>query len=122
MNDLREVDLERGMPRAEQAIRQMLLELRRSPGLGCSAKRHLRAKAMKIIHGYGSSGAGGRIRVEARRRLDRMKAGGEIWGYIPGESFSIFDSGTLAAFQRCPTLRRDRDLERHNNGVTFVLL
>ena len=37
MNDLREVDLERGMPRAEQAIRQMLFELRRSPGLGCSA-------------------------------------------------------------------------------------
>ena len=34
MNDLREVDLERGMPRAEQAIRQMLFELRRSPGLG----------------------------------------------------------------------------------------
>ena len=51
-----------------------------------------------------------------------MKAGGEIWGYIPGEFFSIFDSDTLAAFQRCPTLRRDRDLERHNNGVTFVLL
>lgn len=116
MNDLREVDLERGMPRAEQAIRQMLFELRRSPGLGCSA--------VKLIHGYGSSGAGGRIRVEARRRLDRMKAGGEIWGYIPGESFSIFDSDTLAAFQRCPTLRRDRDrdLGRHNNGVTFVLL
>ena len=97
MNDLREVDLERGMPRAEQAIRQMLFELRRSPGLGCSG--------VKLIHGYGSSGAGG-----------------EIWGYIPGESFSIFDSDTLAAFQRCPTLRRDRDLERHNNGVTFVLL
>lgn len=54
MNDLREVDLERGMPRAEQAIRQMLFELRRSPGLGCSA--------VKLIHGYGSSGAGGRIR------------------------------------------------------------
>ena len=51
MNDLREVDLERGMPRAEQAIRQMLFELRRSPGLGCSA--------VKLIHGYGSSGAGG---------------------------------------------------------------
>ena len=56
MNDLREVDLERGMPRAEQAIRQMLFELRRSPGLGCSA--------VKLIHGYGSSGAGGRIPAE----------------------------------------------------------
>ena len=109
-----EVNLELGRPSADEALRRLEHEL--------AAKRHLRAKAMKIIHGYGSSGAGGRIRVEARRRLDRMKAGGEIWGYIPGESFSIFDSDTLAAFQRCPTLRRDRDLERHNNGVTFVLL
>ena len=107
-------NLQRQVDANEQAIRQMLFELRRSPGLGCSG--------VKLIHGYGSSGAGGRIRVEARRRLDRMKAGGEIWGYIPGEFFSIFDSDTLAAFQRCPTLRRDRDLERHNNGVTFVLL
>ena len=114
MNDLREVDLERGMPTVRAALQRLTLELRRSRGLGCAA--------VKLIHGYGSSGAGGRIRVEARRRLDRMKAGGEIWGYIPGESFSIFDSDTLAAFQRCPTLRRDRDLERHNNGVTFVLL
>ena len=75
MNDLREVDLERGMPRAEQSIRQMLFERRRIPGLGCSA--------VKLIHGYGSSGAGGRIRVEARRRLDRMKAGGRDLGLHP---------------------------------------
>ena len=113
-NRLREVDLERGMPTVRAALQQLSFELWRGRSLGCAA--------VKLIHGYGSSGKGGRIRVEARRRLDRMKAGGEIWGYIPGESFSIFDSDTLAAFQRCPTLRRDRDLERHNNGVTFVLL
>lgn len=62
-------------PGPSQAIRQMLFELRRSPGLGCSA--------VKLIHGYGSSGAGGRIRVEARRRLDRMKAGGRDLGLHP---------------------------------------
>ena len=111
---LREVNLEPGKPTVNAAIKRLTFEIHHSRSLGCAA--------LKIIHGYGSSGAGGRIRVEARRRLDRMKAGGEIWGYIPGESFSIFDSDTLAAFQRCPTLRRDRDLERHNNGVTFVLL
>ena len=111
---VREINLKYDMPPADVAVRRMEIEL--------SAGRHTGQKLFKFIHGYGSSGAGGRIRVEARRRLDRMKAGGEIWGYIPGESFSIFDSDTLAAFQRCPTLRRDRDLERHNNGVTFVLL
>ena len=108
------VNLEEGMPYVDEALEHLEKSLRRAKNGGC--------KVVKFIHGYGSSGAGGRIRVEARRRLDRMKAGGEIWGYIPGEFFSIFDSDTLAAFQRCPTLRRDRDLERHNNGVTFVLL
>ena len=104
-NRLREVDLERGMPTVRAALQRLTLELRRSRGLGCAA--------VKLIHGYGSSGKGGRIRVEARRRLDRMKAGGE---------FTIFEPRTLAAFQRCPGLRRDPDLERHNNGITVVVL
>ena len=41
---------------------------------------------------------------------------------IPGEEFTIFEPRTLAAFQRCPGLRRDPDLERHNNGITVVVL
>ena len=41
---------------------------------------------------------------------------------IPGEEFTIFEPRTLAAFQRCPDLRKDPDLERHNNGITVVVL
>lgn len=114
MSDLREVNLERGMPRVDAAIRQLTFEVRHSRSLGCTA--------LKIIHGYGSSGAGGRIRVEARAYLARLKDRGEIADYIPGEAFSIFHEATLAAFRRCGALRRDPDLERHNNGVTIVVL
>lgn len=113
-SELREVNLERGMPRADQAVKQLTFELNRSRSLGCTA--------LKIIHGYGSSGTGGRIRVEARSYLARLKARGEIRDFIPGEDFSIFNAATLAAFQRCGGLRRDRDLERHNNGITIILL
>jgi len=111
---LREVNLERGMPRAEQAVRQMTFEIRRSRALGYTG--------LKIIHGYGSSGTGGRIRMEARACLSRMAARGEIHGFIPGEDFSIFNPAVLEAFRKCGDLRRDRDLERHNNGVTVILL
>ena len=111
-NKLREVDLERGMPTVRAALQQLTFELRRS--LGCAA--------VKLIHGYGSSGKGGRIRVEARACLIRMKERGELRDVIPGEMFTIFESQTLAAFQRCPDLRRDPDLERHNNGITVVVL
>ena len=111
---LREVNLERGMPRADQAVKQLTFELHHSRALGFTA--------LKIIHGYGSSGTGGRIRVEARSYLARLKSRGEIADFIPGEDFTIFNSATLAAFQRCGDLRKDPDLERHNNGVTVVLL
>lgn len=79
-------------------------------------------EVLKIIHGYGSSGTGGKIRLEARKYLARLSAKGEIGGFIPGEEFSIFQEDTRRAFLRCDELRRDRDLERHNNGVTFILL
>ena len=114
MLELREVNLELGMPTVQTALSQLTLELRRTRSMGCTA--------LKIIHGYGSSGKGGKIRVQARSRLAKMKGAGEIADFIPGEDFSIFHPATLAAFRRCGALRKDPDLERHNNGVTIVLL
>ena len=55
---LREANLELGRPTAAAAVKQLAFELRRSLALGCAA--------LKSIPGYGSSGTGGRIRLEAR--------------------------------------------------------
>ena len=114
MSKLREVNLERGMPTADQAVRRLTFYIHNSRAQGY--------EVLKIIHGYGSSGTGGKIRLEARKYLARLSAKGEIGGFIPGEEFSIFQEDTRRAFLRCDELRRDRDLERHNNGVTFIIL
>lgn len=114
MGTLREVNLEQGMPTVDAAIKRLTYEVNHSRVTGVAV--------LKIIHGYGSSGTGGKIRVEARGYLERLQKRGEIAGFIPGERFSIFDAGTLAAFRRCDGLRQDRNLERHNNGVTFIIL
>ena len=114
MGELRQANLERGMPTVDQAVKQLAFELRYSRGQGFSA--------LKLIHGYGSSGTGGSIRRRVRQELQRLKDRGEVADFIPGEEFSIFHAGTLAAFRRCGALRRDPDLERHNNGVTIILL
>ena len=111
---LREVNLELGKPTVKEAIRRLTFELHHSRAMGCAA--------IKIIHGYGSSGAGGRIRVEARAYLARLKNKGELRDVIWGEDFSIFNPAVLAAFRRCGALRKDGDLERHNNGITVILL
>lgn len=75
-----EVNLELGRPSADEALRRLEHEL--------AAKRHLRAKAMKIIHGYGSSGKGGRIRTASRKYLraadDFRRGGAPPDGALPG--------------------------------------
>ena len=111
---LREVNLELGRPFVDQAIKQLTMELHRSRSMGCTV--------LKIIHGYGSSGTGGRIRTESRKYLIRLKQGKEIRDFIPGEAFSIFEEATRQAFVCCEALRQDPDLDRSNNGVTFILL
>ena len=102
------------MPLVDEAIRHLKLEIQYSRRSGVTV--------LKIIHGYGSSGAGGKIRVGARRFLDGLSNRKEIRCYIPGEQFSIFDENTRQAFLVCGDLRKERDLDRHNNGVTFIVL
>lgn len=110
---LREVNLELGKPFVDEAIRRLTFELKQSERMG--------VKVLKIIHGYGSSGTGGKIRIEARQYLERLKKRGEIKNYVPGEKFSIFEEDTRTALLLCGELRNDRDLDRHNNGVTFIV-
>ncbi|MEG1632896.1 MAG: hypothetical protein RR314_02470 [Oscillospiraceae bacterium] len=111
---LKEVNIKSDMPTADLAVRRVTYIIRNGKDLG--------AAAVKIIHGYGSTGKGGKIRTETRRYLAEQKRKGFIRDFIPGEDFSIFDAATRDAFLLCDELRRDSDLERANNGVTIVIL
>lgn len=112
--DLMTVNLEEGRPTADVALQRLKFEMARA--------KAQRAKAMKLIHGYGSSGVGGVLRVAVRRELERMKNRGAIKLYVPGESFEIFSFDTIKMLDNCSSLRSDRDLGRYNNGITMVLL
>ena len=112
-NYVHEINLELGYPSADEALRRLRSEL--------DAARRLHASAMKVIHGYGSSGKGGRIRTAGRKLLQEELAQGHIDAVIFGEDFSIFDETTRRAFSRCGALRQDPDLDRYNSGVTFVI-
>lgn len=112
--DLVVVNLEDGRPTRDMAIRRMTFELNRA--------RAGRAKVVKLIHGYGSSGVGGVLRIAVRKELERMKKRGLIKLYVPGENFEIFSSDTIKMLDNCSALRNDRDLGRYNNGITLVLL
>ena len=107
-------DIKSDRPTADQAPRRvdMALTMARMSG----------AVAIKLIHGYGSTGQGGAIRTVARRYLGGLKSKGKIKAFLPGEDFSIFNADTRAALQACPALRQDKDLDRQNNGITIIML
>lgn len=113
-SDFLTVNLEMGMPTVDHALGRMRVEL--------SAARSLRVKVVKFIHGYGSTGTGGRIRTAVRAELESMKRAGMIRTFVPGEQWEIFNMETIRILDQCGTLRSDRDLGRFNNGVTLVLL
>ena len=102
------------MPTADDAIRRITYNIKTAGASGVTV--------IKLIHGYGSTGKGGAIRAKSRKYLESQKKRGQIKDYIPGEDFSIFNEATLKAFLVCGDLRRDSDIERHNNGVTFIVL
>ena len=111
---IREINLEEGMPLSDEAILRMrtLLQTARVDRVG----------VVKLIHGYGSTGRGGRIRVAVLSELRSMKSRRLIRDYVPGEDFGPFSEAARDLVTRCPALARDRDYGRCNRGVTVVVL
>ena len=111
---VRIVNLEDGRPTVAEARARLLREIERARKEG--------AAALKVIHGYGSSGEGGALQGALRRSLRRRKKEGLIAAIVYGERWEIFDETTREVIERCPALGDDCDLNRYNEGITIVLL
>jgi len=77
---------------------------------------------LKVIHGYGSTGAGGDIRIAVQRRLHDMVEAGQIAGCILGEEWSKSSEQAWRMLEAHPELKPDPDLGRRNLGITIVIL
>jgi hypothetical protein len=111
---MRTLNIEADFPSLDDARRDVIAEIRR-------AKRD-RVRVLKIIHGYGSSGKGGKLCTGLRKSFKLRKEEGVILDFVPGERFSIFNSVVHAMFDACPALRGDPDLEATNEGITLLWL
>jgi Smr domain len=110
----RVVNLEDGQPRVNEA----LLRLDRA----ITSARQDGIALVKLIHGYGSSGVGGRIKEEVASALARHKRSSLIRDFIPGEDFRISNQPTWDLLKKCPELKQDRDLSKNNRGITMVII
>lgn len=109
-----EFNLERYFPTVEQGIYLTDQEINRC--------RRQKVRIIKLIHGYGSSGVGGKLRHGIRRHLQTLIQAGSLRGMTSGEDFSIFDETTRQMLEAVPDLKRDSDLERCNQGITMVFI
>ena len=102
------------MPSVHEALQRLSHEL--------AAARTEGTKLLKIIHGYGSSGTGGEIRIAVQKCLKEMAEDGRIRGCIFGEDWSKSDEVAWQLLNDHPALKKDSDLGRRNRGITVVLL
>jgi hypothetical protein len=111
---LRTFNVEEGLPSLEEARKLVIEEIRRVKGSGI--------RVLKVIHGYGSSGKGGKLCTGLRKSFRLRKKEAVIRDFVAGEDFSIFDNRTLTLLEAVPELRGDPDLNATNEGVTVVWL
>lgn len=111
---LRIANLEDGMPSVPQALARLTTDLRtaRSDGI----------KVLKLIHGYGSTGIGGDLRIVIQSALRQMAERGEIRACIFGECWRSSDEEAWQLVKRYPELKNDHDYGRNNKGITLVVL
>lgn len=102
------------MPQVQEALQRLDREL--------TLARKEKAGLVKVIHGYGSSGLGGDIRIAVQKRLQELAQSGQIRACIFGEDWSKSDDMTWRLLQVHSELKDDADLGRRNQGITIVVV
>ena len=109
-----EVNIEQGMPTVDTAMKYVGQAFSRAKAYGYPV--------IKLIHGYGSSGSGGKIRTAVQRELNKYKSSGKIREFVAGDNFTPFDSATQRIIAAYPDVTRDSDYLKTNQGITIVLM
>jgi hypothetical protein len=108
------ISIETGMPTVEVGQKRLYLEI--------ATARNQGIKFLKVIHGYGSSGVGGRLKRGILEYLDAKKKEGLVKAFVPGEDWSIFNQTARDIIDQCADLSKDSDLENCNHGITIVAI
>jgi hypothetical protein len=111
---IKTVNLKSDMPEVHEALQRLDREL--------VLARQSKHTLLKLIHGYGSTGAGGDIRIAVQKRLVEMVQSGQIRGCIFGENWSKSEEATWKLMQSNNDLKTDPDLGRGNRGITIVII
>lgn len=108
------IDLEAGRPAAGTAIIKLENELKGARLRG--------VKVLRVIHGYGSSGQGGKIKRHVAGILPDLATRGLITSFIHGEDYTMFSVAGQELRSKYPELERHYRGDEGNPGITIVTL
>jgi hypothetical protein len=111
---VRTINLESGMPTVRDAMQKMESKLSLAIAQG--------VRVVRVVHGYGSSGKGGKIRDACRRVLGSMVSKNQVTGMIHGEDHSAACVASQHLLRRVPALKSTCRTDGDNPGITLVEL
>ena len=113
--DTIEINIKQGSPFVEEALELLTEQLRKCLDLGI--------KTIILIHGYGSSGEGGRIKWAIHDALENNRYSDRVDEYFFGENVAYGSESYHALLKRRPGLKRYlKRFKEGNAGMTVLLL
>ena len=113
--DTIEINIKQDSPQVEEALELLTEQLRHCLDLGI--------KAIILIHGYGSSGEGGRIKWAIHDALENNRYSDRVDEYFFGENVGYGSESYQVLLRRRPGLKRYlKRFKEGNAGMTVLLL
>jgi hypothetical protein len=115
MSDILTLNLKHDSPSVEEALDRLTISLRRASELGI--------KAIILIHGYGASGEGGRIKWAVHDALESNYFSDRVDEYHFGEYTAFGSEAYHTLLRRRPSLKGYlKHFKEGNAGMTVLLL
>ena len=109
------IDIESGMLACDEALSKVQNEIE-------VLAINNQVKVLKVIHGYGSKGTGGKIKREIILLLQTLVRQNKIKDFAPNERFTQQNEKYTKYFKLYPELLIDSDLQNLNPGITLIFL
>lgn len=114
-NRVKVLDIKSDFSSSQEALSKVLNEME-----VCKLNKVIRV--LLIIHGYGSSGKGGKIKRELLLLLPTLKKQNKILDFIPNEKFIQGSDRYKTYTTLYPELILDNNLSNLNPGITLIFL
>ncbi len=107
-------NIKNGLPAVEEGLSRLDKEL--------MSARRAGVALIRIIHGWGSGGSGGKLRDACRKSLTHKKDTRQIKSFLAGEQYSRKTVAGKKLMRRYPGLLPDERTDSNNPGITLVEL